>query len=163
MFQQTIQQKRSPLWKFLPIGVLVCVALAALGIYLSQQGASSPEELSGILRKGDPLFDAYAGNVHLLAPKIEMGLNFAGNRIVILSGTVSNMGDRTLDVLEVKAAFYNFETPVEEIVRVPIRPGPYTPPIQPLSERAFVFYVEKIPVGWGASEAELSIHGFRFR
>lgn len=163
MFQDAVQRKHSPLWKFLPIAIAVCAALAALGVYLATSGDTTAEELTGILRRGDPQFDAYLHRVELLSPRIEMGLNFAGNRIVILSGTIRNQGERALDVVEIKVVFFNYEEPVQEEVRIPIRPGPYTPPIGPLTDRAIVFYIEKIPKGWLASHAEMSIHGLRFK
>jgi hypothetical protein len=163
MFQQAVQRQRSPLWKYLPVALVICAGVAALVVYLGRTGIDQAEELTGVLRKGDGLFESYSKHVELVSPRIEMGLNFAGNRIVILSGTVKNLGERTLDVIEVKAVFFNYEVPVEEIVRVPIQPGPYTPAIGPLTDRTFVFYVEKIPEGWLASHAEMSIHGFRFK
>ena len=93
---------------------------------------------------------------------MEMGLNFAGNRIVKFAGTINNGGEKALDIVEVKLAFFNYDELVWETTRTPIRPGPYTPPIPPLSERAFSFYFEKIPERWKASHSEMSLQGFRF-
>ncbi|GAB4111957.1 MAG: hypothetical protein Kow001_13680 [Acidobacteriota bacterium] len=163
MFQQTTRSPRSSWWKFLPVAVALAAGIAALVVYLGRSGAAPPEELSGVLRAGDPNFEWYSKYVELVSPKIEMGLNFAGNRILILSGVIRNQGEKVLDVVEIKVVFFNYENPVQETVRVPIRPGPYTPPIPPLSDRAFSFYIEKLPEGWLASHAEMSIHGFRFK
>jgi hypothetical protein len=91
-----------------------------------------------------------------------MGLNFAGKRIVKFAGIVENGGERDIDVVEVKLSFFNYDEVVWETTRTPIRPGPYTPPVRPLSERAFAFYSEEIPEGWKASHAEMSLAGFRF-
>jgi hypothetical protein len=93
---------------------------------------------------------------------IQMGLNFARKRIVMVSGVLSNKGERAVDVLEVKLTFFNYEKPVTEMVRTPLRPGAYTPPVEPLTERGFSFYIEEIPAGWLSSHAELSLSGFRF-
>jgi hypothetical protein len=116
-----------------------------------------------LVRTGDPDFEWYKEYVELREPKIQMGLNFAGNRIVMLSGIIENGGERSLDVVELKVVFFNYEEPVWETARTPIRPGPYTPPIPPLSSRGFSFYIEKIPEKWMSSHAEMSIHGFRFQ
>jgi hypothetical protein len=163
MFQQTSRSPRSAWWKFLPLAVALCAGIAALVVYLGRSGTAPAEELAGVLRAGDPMFEWYSKYVELVSPKIEMGLNFAGNRILILSGVIRNQGEKVLDVVEIKVVFFNYENPVQEMVRVPIRPGPYTPPITPLSDRAFSFYIEKLPEGWLASHAEMSIHGFRFK
>ncbi len=163
MFQQPRRPPRPAWWKYLPAALALCIAIAALVVYLGRSGVTPPEELTGVLHAGDPDFEWYSRYVELVSPKIEMGLNFAGNRIVSLSGVIRNQGEKTLDVVEIKVVFFNYDQPVQETVRVPIRPGPYTPPIPPLTDRAFGFYIEKIPEGWLASHAEMSIHGFRFR
>lgn len=163
MFETKLESNRSTLWKVLPVagGVFVLVVLAL--VYFGQPRRMAAEELTGVLHEGDPDYDWYRKYVELRNPKIEMGRNFAGNRIVMLSGIIENNGEKTLDVVEIKLVFFNYNEPVHEMIRVPIRPGPYTPPVEPLTERGFTLYVEEIPQAWQASHAEMSIHGFRFR
>lgn len=162
MFEQPKRKGVSPLIKIMPVAVVIFVAIAGVMIYLTQADQDQLPELSGVLHQGDPDYDWYRKYVELTNPKVQMGLNFAGNRMVILSGIVENGGERSLDVVELKVAFFNYEKLISEMTRTPIRPGRYTPPIPPLSKRAFTFYVEKIPKNWGASHAEMSIAGLRF-
>jgi hypothetical protein len=127
-----------------------------------QKSEETQGELTGILHKGDPEFDRYRSHVELKETTMKMGLNFNKKRIVMLSGVIDNTGDRTIDVVQVKVSFYNYEKLVTEQIHTPLRPGPYTPPIKPLSQWAFSFYIEDIPKGWGASHAEMTLYGFRF-
>lgn len=127
-----------------------------------RRAETSEEELTGILHEGDPEFDQYRSHVELRDTKIQMGLNFNRKRIVMVSGVIANTGDRAIDVVQVKVSFFNYEKLIDESIHTPLKPGPYTPPIKPLSEWAFSFYIEEIPKGWGGSHAEMSLYGFRF-
>jgi hypothetical protein len=162
MFEPRQQEKTSLLWKTLPVALGIFALLVAGAIYLTQFEKVDREELTGVLHKGDPDFDWYEKYLELRDPKIEMGLNFAGKRIVKFAGLIRNGGERSLDVVEVRLSFFNYDNLVWETARTPIRPGPYTPAIQPLTDRAFSLYFEEIPEGWKASHAEMSLEGFRF-
>lgn len=148
--------------KFMPVALAVFVALIVGAIYLSQQSHPPLEKLEGVLHEEDLDFEWYQQYLELKNPKIQMGLNYAGNRIVMFSGVISNQGERTIDVVELKIVFFNYDELLLETHRTPLRPSPYTPPIPQLSERVFNFYVERIPEGWKSSHAEMSISGFRF-
>jgi hypothetical protein len=161
MFQGP-EKRTSPLLKFMPVALAVFGILVAGAIYLSQHSQPPLEALEGVLHEEDVDFEWYREYLELKDPKIQMGLNYAGNRIVMFSGVFSNQGERTIDVIELKVVFFNYDEVLLETRRTPLRPGPYTPPIPQLSERAFSFYVEKIPEGWKSSHAEMSISGFRF-
>lgn len=153
------------MWKILPI-VAVCVAVVVgLLPYLLQSGVVEKEEVTGILHQGDPNYEWYEKYVTLKKPRVKMGKNYAGNRMVLFSGLVENNGEKTLDVVEVKLTFFNADVPVWESTRIPVRPGPgtYTPPLEPLSRRGFTLYLENVPENWRASNAEMSIQGFRFK
>jgi len=146
----------------MPVALAVFVALIVGAIYLSQQSHPPLEKLEGVLHDEDLDFEWYQQYLELKNPKIQMGLNYAGNRIVMFSGVISNQGERTIDVVELKIVFFNYDELLLETHRTPLRPSPYTPPIPQLSERVFNFYVERIPEGWKSSHAEMSISGFRF-
>ena len=146
----------------MPVALAVFVALIVGAIYLSQQSHPPLEKLEGVLHEEDLDFEWYQQYLELKNPKIQMGLNYAGNRIVMFSGVISNQGERTIDVVELKIVFFNYDELLLETHRTPLRPSPYTPPIPQLSERVFNFYVERIPEGWKSSHAEMSISGFRF-
>ncbi len=91
-----------------------------------------------------------------------MGKNFAGNRFVIFSAIIENKGERTVDVVEVELSFFNYDKLISSVIRTPLRPGPYTPPIQTFEKRVFTLYVEDLPPNWLAQNAEIAFHGFRF-
>jgi hypothetical protein len=162
MFEQRQAERTTLIWKVLPLALGVFAILVGGAIYLSIHTPVEEGELKGIFHRGDADFDWYSQYVKLKNPKIEMGLNFAGKRIVKFAGLIENNGEKSLDVVEVKLSFFNYDELVWETTRTPIRPGPYTPPVKPLSDRAFNFYFEKIPDGWKANEAEMSVEGFRF-
>lgn len=162
MFESSQQRERSPIWTYLPIALGVFILLIAGAVYLSIYHEDVPDELVGVLHEGDSDFAWYSDYITIRDPAIQMGLNFAGNRIVMLSGVIENSGERTIDVVELNVKFFNYETLIWETTRTPIRPGPYTPPISPVAERAFTFYIEKIPEDWMSSHAEMNLSGFRF-
>jgi hypothetical protein len=162
MFEVTNEKSRSSLWKFLPIALLVFLILAGLAIFFTGSEKKETQELTGILRSGNPEFEWYSDYLKIKEPKIQMGLNFAGNRIVMITAVVENGGERTIDVVETKITFFNYEEPVTEEIRAPVKPGPYSPPIPPLTNRVINFYIEAIPQGWKSSHAEIELNGFRF-
>jgi len=162
MFEQPQQKQKSLIWKILPLALIIFALLVVGAIYLTQFDKVDLEELSGVLYEGNPDFDWYKKYVVLRDPKIEMGLNFAGKRIVKFAGLIENGGEKTLDVVEIKLSFFNYDELVWETSKTPIRPGPYTPVIPPLTNRSFSLYFEKIPEGWKASHAEMALLGFRF-
>jgi len=148
---------------YIVIAVVVCLLAAGLVLYFYEPPAPPPEEpLTGILRAGDPRFEQYRPYVDLRNTKIQMGLNFARKRVLMISAIVANSGDQSLDVVEVTLLYFNFDKLVGQSVHTPIRPGPYTPPLEPRGERAISFYVEEFPEDWMAGHAELELSGFRF-
>ena len=164
MFEQP-EKRPSLLLKIMPIAALILIAVVALLIYDSRRPRAESEELTGVIRAGDPMFDWYENYLRLEEDtlRIELGQNFAGQRMVMFSGVIDNGGERTVDVVEVKLVLFNYEEPVWEATRRPVQPGPYTPPIPPLGRRSFTLYLGEFPDEWHAGNAEMSINGFRFR
>ncbi|GAB4234200.1 MAG: hypothetical protein Kow00109_07140 [Acidobacteriota bacterium] len=163
MFETSRTRETSSRAVYLIAGAVLAVGVAAL-LYFLYEPPAPPEDqaLVGILHAGDPRYDQYRPYIDLVDTKIQMGLNFARKRILMVSAVVENRGDRPVDVVEVKLIFFNYDKPVGESIHTPIRPGPYTPPIEPRGRRAISFYVEEFPKGWMASHAELELSGFRF-
>lgn len=161
---ETPKAKRSGLiWKILPLSGIAVLLVMAVFYKLQQVPTQSQKEITGVLHKGDSDFDWYDQYIILKDPHIQMARNAAGKRMVIFSGRVDNIGEKTLDVVEVKLLFFNYNTLVWSTTRTPIRPGPYTPPVPSLTSRVFTLYVEDIPTKWDANNAEMSISGFRFK
>lgn len=162
MFEQPQPKARRPVIRILvPVAVVFSALLAA--VVLRTRTGTSDDTLPGIVRGQDSEFSWYAPSVEIESGDIKMGKNFAGHRVVIFSGVINNRGEKTLDVVEVKLTLFNYDDPVFEATRIPIRPGGYTPPIRPLSNRPFTLYLEDIPGHWLASHAEMELHGFRFQ
>lgn len=151
------------LWKILPVAVVAFGAILTLMIYLGESGPADNAPLTGILHAGDPDFDWYRKYVQLETRSMKMGQNFAGKRMVTFSGLIDNGGEKTLDVVEVRLTLFNYDDPVFEAIRTPVKPGPYTPAVGSLKQRGFAIYLEDLPGSWLASHAEMELHGFRFQ
>lgn len=164
MFQPQQTGRSTDLWKILPLVVGTFAIVVGLFVYLFEPKTAEKKEITGVLRSGNPNFSWYSKYVTLRKPRVKMGRNYAGNRMVMFSAVIENGGEKALDVVEVKLIFFNADVPVWESTRIPIRPGSgtYMPPIEPLGKRGFTLYVENLPKNWQASNAELTINGFRF-
>lgn len=156
------RKQASELRKVLPLAGVVFLAVVGSIVYLAERGASVPEVPEGILRDGSPDFDWYSKYVELTDTRVQMGESFAGKPIAIFSGIIENNGERALDVIELKMAFYNYDELLWETLRIPIRPGGRTPPIKTFERRGFTIYIENLSEDWHATTAEVSINGFRF-
>jgi len=154
---------QSRVWRVLPFAMAILAATLILANLLNKADNSPPEALTGVLHKGDPDWAWYGRYVELSEPRIQMSLNMAGGRAVTFAGVIDNVGEKRLDVIELRIVFFNYEETVWETVRTPIRPGQRTgDPIDPMSTRHFSFLVHEIPDDWLASHAEMEIYGFRF-
>lgn len=162
MFESPEPKTLTRLGKFLAIAVGAFLLIVFSVVYLAKKDRTEEADLIGVLREGSPDYEWYRPFVELHDPKISMGRNMAGNRILMLSGVVENRGEKTLDVIEIQVEFFNLDVLVGESVRTPIRPGPYSPPIAPLTSRSFDFYLQEFPEDWMAGSAEMSLQGFRF-
>ncbi len=164
IFEKPEERRSKTLWKVLPVAVILLGGAIALFAYFGTTQKVDDGPLTGILREGNPDYGWYRKYVFLEkdSVKIKMGQNFAGKRMVMFTGVINNEGEKPLDVVEVKLVFFNYDKPVWETERTPVRPGPYTPPIPPMTKRSFTLYLENVPEGWHASNAEMSISGFRF-
>jgi hypothetical protein len=167
MFEQLGEKNRPDrklLWRVIPLAALVFAAIIAVLVFFAFDKPSVSATLSGVLREGDPNFEWYKKYVSIEqeSQKIQLGTNYAGDKIVMFSGVINNGGEKNLDVVEVRVVLFNYEQPVWETVRVPIRPEPRIPPIPPLGRRSFSLYVETLPEAWNAGQAEMWVHGFRF-
>jgi hypothetical protein len=162
MFESTTPARSMERWKILvSVGVGASLLMAVAAVVHDPQ-PQQREELTGILHEEDTDYGWYRDHVNLTQPRLQMAKNLAGNRMAIFSATIENHGEKALDVVEMKMTFFNYDEPVWETTRTPIRPGAYTAPIQPMTKRSFTFYIQDLPKGWMASRAEMDINGFRF-
>lgn len=167
MFDQigkTDKPERRLLWKILPLAAVVFAIIVGVLIIFGFNKETDSVPLVGVLHSGDPNFEWYKKYVSIEqeSQKIKLGTNYAGDKIVMFSGIINNAGEKYLDVVEVKLVLFNYDKPVWETVRTPVRPGGRITPIPPLERRAFSLYVEALPEAWNAGQAEMWVHGFRF-
>jgi len=157
------EKPRSPhFWQIIVIAGVLFVCATGLLLFFLQQGTAQEAPLTRILHAGDPDYEWYGKYMALENHQVKMGKNFAGNRFVIFSAIIENNGERTVDVVEVELSFFNYDTRISSVIRTPLRPGTYTPPMRTFEKRGFTLYVEELPPNWLAQNAELAIHGFRF-
>ena len=131
-------------------------------LFVLQQGVQEEPPLTGILHAGDPDYDWYRKYMDLKNPQVKMAKSLSGNRLVMFSAIIENNGERTVDVVEVELSFFNDDKLISSVIRTPLRPGTYTPPIQTFEKRGFTLYVEDLPPNWLAQNAEIAFHGIRF-
>ncbi len=159
---QTVNEVRSNLFF---IGMLSAVALIfgfSAFVYFTQDKFEDKLPIEGIIRFKSLDFEHYGAQLVFEDRGIQMLKNFAGHRMVLFNGSITNHCDFPLDVLEVRLILFNAHEPVFEIFRKPIRPGGYTPPVLTGETRKFTLYLEDFPKNWLASRAEMDISGFRF-
>ena len=161
MFQTTAARTKEH-WKILVPVALAATLIVGAVIFLHDPEPRQREELTGVLREGNSDYGWYREHVSLTSPRLQMAKNLAGNRMAVFSATIDNQGEKTLDVVEMKMTFFNYDTPVWETTRTPIRPGAYTAPIQPMKKRSFTLYIQDLPRDWMSTRAEMDINGFRF-
>ena len=162
MFEHTPEKGRSRFRKLILPAVLITILLSVSYVYFSHTSQGSVDELSGILREGDPGYEAHKDLVRLVNSKIQMGLNFNRKRVVMFSGEIENRSDRTIDVVELSVMYFNYEELIDTVLKTPIMPGPYMKAIEPLTSGSYNFYVEDFPGIWKGGECEVHINGFRF-
>ncbi len=163
MFESAARERKPRFpWWVLPLAVVVLGGIVAAFSYFGAINRPPAGPLTGVLHAPDPDYHWYSKYVRLESRGIKLGKNFAGKRMVIFSGVVHNEGERILDVVQVKLTLFNHDEAVYEVVKEALRPGPYTPPLPSLQDRAFTIYLEDIPGQWRASNAEMEITGFRF-
>jgi len=154
---------RSPhFWKIIVFAAILFVAATGLLLFFLQQGVQEETPLTGILHAGDPDYDWYGKYMDLKNPQVKMAKSLSGNRLVMFSAIIENNGERTVDVVEVELSFFNDDKLISSVIRTPLRPGTYTPPIQTFEKRGFTLYVEDLPPNWLAQNAEIAFHGIRF-
>ena len=162
MFELDKSPKSHLAWKLLPAGGVIVAVVIALLAYLGGPSYSPPVELEGVLRQDDPTFKWYSNYLRLERPKASLATTFAGNRAVLCSGVIHNEGEKTLDVVEIRITLFNYDEPIWEAVKTPIRPGNFAKSLAPLKTYRFDLYLEDLPDEWKSSHAELEINGVRF-
>lgn len=166
MFETKEPTNTSSMWKILPLALAGVVVVIVAVTLLS--GPDQVREVTGVVHAGDQAYELYKDSVRLNQPKASLTRRITGARAVVFTGVIENLGEKTLDVVEVKLSLFNYEEFIWSIVRTPVKPGAFTSSIGPREKKRFDLYVEDLPgvddlpKEWLSTHAEIDIHGFRF-
>src|SRR5262245_31085184 len=146
--------------------------VAALGLVLygryhkpaAVQGAE-PVVVQGMVRPGDPNFEYYNPKIRLTEVKASLGINQMKHRIAIISGVITNDGDRRLEALELHIALYDVYNKLsKEKTSTPLRPGVgLNRPMEPLEKRGFTVWIEPIEQLWNPKTLQVEITGLKYQ
>ena len=129
----------------------------------SKSGDYSP--VPGLVRPGHPNFEYYKDRVRLSDVKAQLGINYAKSRIAIITGTITNEGDRKLEALELHIALYGiFNKLAKERIATPLRPGVgIKRPMEPMEKREFTVWIEPIEQLWNPKRVEVEKTGLKYQ
>ena len=138
------------------IGAVVLLLLIAAGLYLSHsQRPEQPEAEASADAK------AYVKNLDLSDVRMQAAENFMRQRVVEVSGNISNKGSRALNEVEVYCLFYSAAGQLVHRERVPIvrEKGK---PLYPGETRPFRLPFDALPENWNQAMPSLVVAGIEF-
>ena len=155
------------------IATLAIFAAATVGVLLfaryqksfkSEQSAG-PVVVPGMLRPGDSNFEYYKNKIRLENVKAGLGITFNKNRVAIISGIISNEGDRKLEALELHVTLFDlYDKFSKDKVATPLRPGiGFYRPMDPLEKRTFTVGIEAVEQLWNPKRLEIEITGLKYQ
>lgn len=152
------------------IALVVTAAFAAVLVAFYLYSKNQPKEESvraaipGLLRAGESGFDEYQSYVKIINPKGELGVNYRGDRIAIVSGGILNQGEKNLEAVELKITLFDvYGKALKEEVRTPLRPGiGLRTALQPLESRSFTIWTEGMPLSWDPRRVDVQVNGLKF-
>lgn len=171
-FTSELKTNRRPLALYIMLGVGVIVAVAVLLLVRYQRNHPSPKEaagpivVEGMVRPGQPDFEAYKDKVRIENVKASIGLNFAGNRFASIEGIISNEGSRELEAVEMQVTLFDvYGKFSKEKTVTPLRPGAglHQGPMEPLEKRTFSVWIESVEQLWNPKRVEIKLSGLKYR
>jgi hypothetical protein len=151
---------------------LAIFALATVGVLLyahyqrriQPEGTSGPVVVPGMLRPGDPDFEYYKNKIRLESVRAGLGITFNKNRVALVSGLISNEGDRRLEALELHVTLYDlYDKYSKDRTATPLRPGVgLSGPMEPLEKRTFTIGIEGVEQLWNPRRLEVEITGLKY-
>ena len=115
-----------------------------------------------LLRPGNPEFEKYRALVGLEVRKSTLSRNFAGMRVVMVSGSLHNRADQWLEAVQLQITLRSGGQPVLQQTRMAVAPGSRTKPLAPQSDSLFTVWIEQIPPDWSGSAPDVEISGLKF-
>ncbi len=171
-FTSELKSERRPVALYIMIAVAAVALIAVFFLVRYQQNhpvskeVSGPVVFPGMVRPGEPDFEAYKDKVRFENVKASIGLNFAGNRFAAIEGIISNEGSRKLEVVEMHITLYDVYGKLsKEKTVAPLRPGVglHQGPMEPLEKRTFSVWIESIEQLWNPKRVEIQITGLKYQ
>jgi hypothetical protein len=155
------------------VGIALAVlAVAAVAVFFYARFQPPPEKAAGpivvpgMLRPGDPNFEYYKNKIRIEEVKASLGITFSKARIAIISGLISNEGDRKLEAIELHITLYDvYGKFSKDRTTIPIRPGLGlgSKPLEPLQKRTFSVGIESVEQLWNPKKLEIEITGLKYQ
>jgi hypothetical protein len=138
--------------------IAVCIAVvSALVLYLEFSKPAAPQEIALTAEaKG------YITNLALNDVGIQAKLDYFGQKVVEISGSIGNNGDRNLGVVEVSCVFRDYAGKIlsrQRAAIVSVKMGG----LKPAETKAFRLPFDNIPQGWNNQMPQLVIAGIVFQ
>jgi len=138
--------------------IAVCVAVvSALLLYLEFSKPAPPQEIPLTAEA-----KAYITNLGLADVGIQAKLDYFGQKVVEINGSITNNGDRNLGVVEVSCVFRDYANQILSRQRSPIvsvKMGG----LKPGETKTFRLPFDAIPEGWNQQMPQLVIAGISFQ
>jgi hypothetical protein len=165
---KSTQRSKAP-YIMIAVAVVIVVAVAVVWHYQKTHPAApagGPIVVPGMVRPGEPAFEAYKNKVRIENVKATIGLNFAGTRSAFIDGIISNEGDRKLEAVEFHITLYDvYDKVSKEKTVLALRPGVgfNRNPMDPLEKRTFTVSIEPVEQLWNPKRVEIEISGLKYK
>jgi hypothetical protein len=172
MVEFTTETEKSfrPVTVAIALGV-IAVMVVAVFLYIRHQKAEQPASgsvpiyIPGLVHPGDANFEYYAKYVRIENVKATLGITFSKARIAIISGLISNEGDRKLEAVELKVTLFDVYGGVsKQLTRYPVRPGiPPNRAMEPMEKRGFSVGIESVEHLWNPNRVQVEMTGLKYQ
>ena len=155
------------------VATVAIFAVATLGVVLfaryqknfKSERTPGAVVVPGMLRPGDSNFEYYKNKIRLEDVKAGLGITFNKNRVAVISGIISNEGDRKLEALELHVTLFDvYNKFSKDKIATPLRPGiGFYKPMDPLEKRTFTVGIEAVEQLWNPRRLEIEITGLKYQ
>jgi len=150
------------------VAAVATVAVALVWRYQKNlpKEVSGPVVVPGMLRPGQPDFEAYKDKVLIENVKASIAINVAGGRSAQIDGIIINDGSRKLEAVEMRITLYDVYGDLsKDRIATPLRPGIglEARPMEPLEKRAFHVGVDPVEQLWNPKGVKIEITGLKYK
>jgi hypothetical protein len=166
--------KSSSSLKIIMAGVCIVILLVGLLVYMNHKRSVSVDrgspgspgsQIEGMLRPGNTNFEYYKKKIKIDNLKASLGINFNNTRTAMISGTMTNEGDRTVEAVEIHISLYDVWGKLsKERTALILRPvnGMLGKPLGPLEKRLFSVGIESVELYWDPKQISYEITGLKY-